>query len=115
LTGIEWARRFSMIDMKTAAGMREATRLTQAGQLHEAVAIIQRTLQGEMGLKACGICSPPATKTTWTGRIRHPADENKGDPRTTPAALIIYYCFRAQGEKPAQNPRRRANGARPRA
>jgi poly(hydroxyalkanoate) depolymerase family esterase len=49
-----------MIDITTAAGMREATRLTRAGQLHEAVAIIQRTLQGAPGPEPAAEPSRPA-------------------------------------------------------
>ncbi len=37
-----------MTNFNMAAGMREATRLTRAGQLHEAVDVIQRTLKGRV-------------------------------------------------------------------
>jgi poly(hydroxyalkanoate) depolymerase family esterase len=39
-----------MIDTQTPAGIREATRLTRAGQLQEAVKTIQRTLQDARGV-----------------------------------------------------------------
>jgi poly(hydroxyalkanoate) depolymerase family esterase len=91
-----------MIDMKTAAGMREATRLTQAKQLHEAVAVIQRTLQGEMGLKPEASAHRPATKTTTEVR-RHPADENKGAREQHPqrSLFTIASVPREAGPEPA--------------
>jgi poly(hydroxyalkanoate) depolymerase family esterase len=60
-----------MKDKTKAAGLREATRLTQAGQLHEAVAIIQRTLRGVPGPKPAAEPRPTARETSAHRPQRH--------------------------------------------
>jgi len=67
-----------MMDAKMSAGMREATHLTRAGQLHEAVAIIQRTLHGVSGPKPAGGTPRAAAETTVEGRFRVIDDEMMG-------------------------------------
>ena len=64
-----------MIDIRKAAEMREATRLTRAGRLHEATAIIQQTLKGEMGPKSATYPHRTGSKTTIEGRSHLRADE----------------------------------------
>ena len=64
-----------MMDAPMAAGMREATHLTRAGQLHEAVAIIQRTLQGVLGSNPAADAPRAATETMIEGRCRVIDDE----------------------------------------
>ena len=64
-----------MMNATMAAEMREATRLTRAGQLHEAVAIIQRTLQSVLGPKPAADAPRAATETTIEGRCRVIDDE----------------------------------------
>ena len=59
-----------MMDPTMATGMREATRLTRAGQLHEAVAIIQHTLQGVLGPKPAADAPRAAAETTLEGNCR---------------------------------------------
>lgn len=59
-----------MMNPTMATGMREATRLTRAGQLHEAVAIIQRTLQGVLGPKPAADAPRAAAETTIEGNCR---------------------------------------------
>ena len=56
-----------MMDATMSAGMREATHLTRAGQLLEAIAIIQRTLHGLSGPK-------PAANTPEQQGIRRSRD-----------------------------------------
>ena len=63
------------MDAMMAAGMREATHLTRTGQLHEAVAIIQRTLQGVLGPKPAADAPCAAAETTIEGRCRVIDDE----------------------------------------
>ncbi|KJS32377.1 MAG: hypothetical protein VR64_07655 [Desulfatitalea sp. BRH_c12] len=58
-----------MIDITTLSGMREATRLTRAGQLNEAVATIQRTLQGAPGTNPAAEAPGTATQTAQRLRI----------------------------------------------
>ena len=64
-----------MMDAPMAAGMREATHLTRARQLHEAVAIIQRTLQGVLGSNPAADAPRAAAETTIEGRCRVIGDE----------------------------------------
>ena len=64
-----------MMDAPMAAGMREATHLTRAGQLYEAVAIIQRTLQGVLGSSPAADAPRAAAETTIEGRCRVIGDE----------------------------------------
>ncbi|MGA9260864.1 MAG: PHB depolymerase family esterase [Desulfobacterales bacterium] len=64
-----------MMDAPMAAGMHEATHLTRAGQLHEAVAIIQRTLQGVLGSNPAADAPSAAAETTIEGRCRVIDDE----------------------------------------
>jgi hypothetical protein len=67
-----------MMDATMSAGMREATHLTRAGQLHEAVAIIQRTLHGVSGPKPAADNSRAAAETTIEGHFRVIDDEMMG-------------------------------------
>ncbi len=58
------------MNAKIDTGMREATRLTRAGQLHEAVEIIQRALQGGPGPKFQAEDPRKATERDIKGRYR---------------------------------------------
>jgi poly(hydroxyalkanoate) depolymerase family esterase len=64
-----------MMDATIMTGMREATCLTRAGQLHEAVAIIQRTLQGGLGPEPAADAPYAAAETMIEGRCRVLDDE----------------------------------------
>lgn len=63
------------MDATMAAGMRKATHLARTGQLHEAVAIIQRTLRGVLGSKPATYAPSAATETMIEGRCRVIDDE----------------------------------------
>ena len=64
-----------MMDAPMTAGMHEATHLTRAGQLYEAVAIIQRTLQGVLGSNPAADTPSATTETMTEGRCRVIDDE----------------------------------------
>jgi len=64
-----------MMNETLLAGMREATRLTRAGQLHEAMAMIQRTLHGGLGHAPAAEASREAEPDTIEGRCRVVDDE----------------------------------------
>ncbi len=64
-----------MMDATMLAGMREATRLTRAGQLDEAVALIQRTLRGARDPQPAHHPRDSAPHMTLEGQCRVVEDE----------------------------------------
>jgi poly(hydroxyalkanoate) depolymerase family esterase len=72
-----------MINTAMAAGMREATRLTRSGQLHEAVAMIQRTLKSQPMEVDAGeaVSAADATGETIEGSCRvHDGEQVAASP-----------------------------------
>ncbi|RJQ83605.1 MAG: esterase [Desulfobacteraceae bacterium] len=68
-----------MLDIK--AGMREATRLTRAGKLHEAVKTIQRMLKGIGNHRAGTYSHPPQRHSINAVRSEH-AEDGSGPTQT---------------------------------
>lgn len=73
------------MNFNMADGMREATRLTRAGQLHEAVDIIQRTLKGELEPEPATEAPSKPAETVMEGRFRVVDDRTKAqEPQRDP-------------------------------
>jgi poly(hydroxyalkanoate) depolymerase family esterase len=99
-----------MIKQAMLAGMREATRLTQAGRLDEATAMIQRTLRGQAAVAAAAGPADSSSQAPIEGSFRvidggraRPAARSPGPP----ANPFGRHDFLPQGfELPAIQPQR---------